>query len=60
MSGTATMTETRFREVMYQLRSNVPDTKAIVLIGPDGLMLDHLAIDPAFDLEGSRPNMPCF
>ena len=45
------MPSTRFREVIHQLRSNVAGTRAIVLIGPDG-MLDHLAVDPTFDLEG--------
>ncbi len=46
------MPETRFREVMQQVRSNVAGTQALVLIGPDGTVLDHFAADPAFDLDG--------
>lgn len=46
------MPTTRFRDVIHQLRSNVAGTRAILLIGPDGQMLDHLAVDPRFDAEG--------
>ena len=43
--------ETKFREVTDQLRASVSGMKAIVLIGPDGEILDHLALDPSFDVE---------
>jgi predicted regulator of Ras-like GTPase activity (Roadblock/LC7/MglB family) len=51
MANTSVFAETRFREVIGQLRTNVAGTKAIVLIGPDGVILEHLAIDPFFDVE---------
>jgi predicted regulator of Ras-like GTPase activity (Roadblock/LC7/MglB family) len=51
MANAAVLSETRFREVISQLRTNVAGTKAIVLIGPDGVILEHLTIDPAFDME---------
>src|SRR3954470_315659 len=51
MANTSLVTETRFREVMGQLRSSVAGTRAIVLIGPDGVILEHLTVDPAFDME---------
>jgi len=51
MANTSLATETRFREVMGQLRSSVTGTKAIVLIGPDGVILEHLAVDPSFDMD---------
>jgi len=51
MANTSLATETRFREVIGQLRSCVSGTKAIVLLGPDGVILEHLTVDPAFDME---------
>src|SRR5262245_29618128 len=45
------MPETRFREIKDQLRSNVPGTQAIIFIGLDGVMLEHLALDRQFDVE---------
>jgi predicted regulator of Ras-like GTPase activity (Roadblock/LC7/MglB family) len=46
------MAETRFREIRDHLRHTVHGTKAIILIGLDGVMLDHLALDRHFDIEG--------
>jgi predicted regulator of Ras-like GTPase activity (Roadblock/LC7/MglB family) len=51
MRNLITTPETKFREITNQLRNNVSGTKAILLIGPDGVMLEHLAIDPRFDVE---------
>ena len=45
------MADTRFWEITAPLRTNVAGTKAIVLIGPDGVVLDHLAVDPDFDID---------
>jgi predicted regulator of Ras-like GTPase activity (Roadblock/LC7/MglB family) len=42
--------ETRFREAARSLRSSITGIKAIVLIGPDGVVLEYLAVDPRFDL----------
>lgn len=51
MQRASIMTETRFREAVDQLRGNVQSAKAVVLIGPDGIMLDHTSFDPSFDAE---------
>jgi predicted regulator of Ras-like GTPase activity (Roadblock/LC7/MglB family) len=45
------VSEMKFREIKDKLRNTVSGTKAIFLIGPDGGMLDHLVLDPHFDVE---------
>jgi len=52
MRVVSSMAETKFREIRDQLRNSVPGTKAIILIGLDGVMLEHLALDHRFDVEG--------
>ena len=44
------MPDTRFRTAIGSLRSAVAGVKAIILIGPDGVVSDYLAVDPAFDI----------
>ncbi len=46
-----TLSGTKFREAMNQLRKNVKGTKAVVLIGPDGIVLDYVRSAPGFDVE---------
>jgi len=45
------MPEAKFREVVKQLRENVSGIKAIVVIGPDGVVTDHLTLERGFDLD---------
>src|SRR5580700_5111475 len=51
MGATLIRSESKFREAISQLRNNVAGTKAVVLIGPDGVTLDYLKVDPDFDVE---------
>jgi len=44
------MPDVKFREAVKSLRSGITGAKAIVLIAPDGVVLDHLAMDPHFDI----------
>ena len=52
MRVVSSMAETKFREIRDHLRNAVPGTKAIILIGLDGVILEHLALDHRFDVEG--------
>jgi predicted regulator of Ras-like GTPase activity (Roadblock/LC7/MglB family) len=44
------MPEMKFREAVTALRSEVSGVKAIILIGLDGLVLEHFVADPTFDI----------
>ena len=44
------MPDTKFREAVGSLRSRIAGIKAIILIGPDGVVLEHLTVDPHFDI----------
>jgi predicted regulator of Ras-like GTPase activity (Roadblock/LC7/MglB family) len=46
-----TLSGTMFREAMNQLRKNVKGTRAVVLIGTDGIVADHLRVAQSFDVE---------
>jgi len=41
-----------FSERLEQLRASVTGIQAIVLMGPDGIMLDSVLADRRFDLDG--------
>ena len=42
--------QTKFREVFEQLRNNISDVQALILVGPDGV-LDHVLDDPSLNIE---------
>lgn len=42
--------QTKYRDVLQRLRQKVSNTRAIVVVGPDGV-LDHILVDPALDLD---------
>jgi len=39
-----------FRKVLGQLRKNVVDIQAVILVGPEGVV-DHMVQDPSLDIE---------
>ena len=39
-----------FRKVLGQLRKNVADIQAVILVGPEGVV-DHMVQDPSLDIE---------
>jgi len=39
-----------FRKVLGQLRKNVADIQAVILVGPQGVV-DHMVQDPSLDIE---------
>lgn len=44
------MPDMRFREAIASLRQGIAGVRAIVLIGPDGVVVDYIAVDPGFDI----------
>jgi predicted regulator of Ras-like GTPase activity (Roadblock/LC7/MglB family) len=51
MQTGAAIVQTNLRNAFEGLQRAVPAAQALVVIGPDGTMMDCLAVDPSFDIE---------